>query len=139
MSRKVQARNGFDEAIRYYRNARELLARCKVEDDLYEDIKPVREAFGTAWLAIDTAIKAGLARQGLTEKQIPESWEPLRGSVARHLAVHNGKLMKLLNAAYEEIHLAGYYRGRFRHARLAKDAMQVARRVIETLSGRKIS
>lgn len=130
--------NGFDEAIRYYNNARELLRRCKVENDLYDDIKPVREAFGTAWLAIDMAVRAGLAARGISKKQIPQSWEDLRAAVAKHMAVRNGKLLKLLNASYQAVHLAGYYHGEHEYAPLAKDAMELTRRVIETLSGRKI-
>ncbi|MBI2889725.1 MAG: hypothetical protein HYY13_02965 [Nitrospirae bacterium] len=38
---------GFDEAVRYHPNARELLSRCQVEDDLMVGLKPVQEALGT--------------------------------------------------------------------------------------------
>jgi len=37
------------EAIRYLENAKEILKNAKIEDNRYEDIKPVREAFGTAY------------------------------------------------------------------------------------------
>lgn len=130
--------NGFSEAIRYYRNARGLLGRCKVEDDIYEDIKPVREAFGTAWLAIDSAVKAALKEKGLERRNIPKTWEGLREKVARHLSVHNGKLMKVLNTAYIMVHLEGYYDGAYRTAPSAKAAFDVARRAIEILSRQRI-
>lgn len=130
--------NGFGEAVRYYRNARQLLGRCKVSQDIYEDIKPVQEAFGTVWLAVDKAIKAALAERGVTEKEIPKSWEALREKVAKNLAIRNGKLMKLVNTTYSMVHLAGYYGGEMRTATAAKSAFDVARRLIETLSGRKI-
>ncbi|MBI2889931.1 MAG: DUF5618 family protein [Nitrospirae bacterium] len=139
MSSRGQAPNGFDEAIRYYRNARELLGRSKINDNLYEDIKPVRESFGTAWLAIDMAVRAALKERGLTEKQMPRSWEDLRAATVKHLAVTNGRLVKLLNAAYNGVHLAGYYRGMLAYVPFAKEAMNLTRQVIETLSGRKVA
>lgn len=137
MKSRVQ-HNGFDEAFRYYRNARGLLSKCRVQDDLYEDMKPVREAFGTAWLAVDLAIKSALLERGLAERQIPRSWESLRAMVVKNLAVHNGKLVNLLNTTYKVVHLGGYYYGDFVSPVLARGAFDVARKLIETLSGRKI-
>ncbi len=40
------------EAIRYLNNAKEILKSIPVENDTYTDIKPVREAFATAYLAV---------------------------------------------------------------------------------------
>ncbi|MBI2058590.1 MAG: DUF5618 family protein [Nitrospirae bacterium] len=138
MGSKIRSTNGFEEAFRYYRNARGLLARCEVKDDIYSDIKPVQEAFGTAWLAIDKAIKAALLEKGLPPNKIPRSWDGIRENVARRLAYQNGRLMKLLNTAYDMVHLGGYYWGDFKTPAAAKAAFDVARRAIETLSGRKI-
>jgi len=39
------------EAIRYFNNAKEILSKAKIEDNIYTDSKPVREACGTAYLA----------------------------------------------------------------------------------------
>lgn len=130
--------DGFDEAVRYYRNARELLAHCKVEDDLYKDMKPVQEAFGTAWLSVDKALKAALRSAGLTDKEIPRSWEALRAAIVKHLAMRNGKLIKLVNVVYEMIHLEGYYYGAYKTPLQAREAFAFARQLIETLSSRKI-
>ena len=44
------------ESLRYLQNAKEILARIPIEDNDYVDIKPVREAFSTAYLAILEAI-----------------------------------------------------------------------------------
>jgi len=41
-----------EEAKRYLENAWEILRGVPVEDDTYLDVKPVREAFGVAYLAI---------------------------------------------------------------------------------------
>ncbi|MES0336888.1 MAG: DUF5618 family protein [Candidatus Magnetobacterium sp. LHC-1] len=38
------------EASRYMENAREILKDVRIEDDYYQDKKPVREAFGTVIL-----------------------------------------------------------------------------------------
>jgi len=40
------------EAIRYLQNAKEILSEVPIEGNSYTDVKPVREAFGTAYLAI---------------------------------------------------------------------------------------
>ncbi|MBI2890731.1 MAG: DUF5618 family protein [Nitrospirae bacterium] len=138
MGSKIQDANGFDDAIRYYRNAEELLARCKTEGKRYEDIKPVREAFGTAWLAVDMATKTALIRKGLPEQRIPESWDGLLQAVGQRLAVHNGKLVRLLSDARKLIHIAGYYHGEIFLAPVAREAMELARLAIEKLSHRKI-
>lgn len=136
--RNGKNQNGFSEAARYYRNARELLSRCKIEDDIYVDIKPVREAFGTAWLAVEMALRAALVQRGLQVKQVPRNWEALSAAAHKHLAVHNGRLTRLIRTAYEVVHIGGYYYGDMRTAPLAKGAMDIARRVIETLAGRKM-
>lgn len=131
--------NGFDEAIRHYRNAKDNLGRCKVEDGIYSDVKPVREAFGTTWLAVDHAIKAVLRSNGMAEGQIPESWDALREAVAKRLAVHNGKLVRHLNVVYQMVHLNGYYRGAYWTPVEVKQAFTLAHRLIKTLSGRRIA
>jgi len=40
------------EALRYLNNAKEILKSAPVEDNIYTDIKPVREALGMAYLAV---------------------------------------------------------------------------------------
>lgn len=133
-----RSHDGFEEAIRYLRNGRALLRQCKVEDDLYVDMKPVREAFGTIWLAVEIALRTALMERGLASGQIPRSWEALLAVATRRLAVRNGRLTRLLNAAHEAVHIAGYYYGDTRTPVMAHGAYEVARKVLETLSGRKI-
>ena len=38
------------EVLRYLNNAKEILRSVPVEDNTYTDVKPVREALGTAYL-----------------------------------------------------------------------------------------
>ena len=40
------------EALRYLNNAKEILKSVPVEDNTYTDVKPVREAMGTAYCRI---------------------------------------------------------------------------------------
>lgn len=58
------------EALRYLDNAKEILKSAPVEDNIYTDVKPVRKAFGIAYLAILEAINEHLLNKGLTKKGI---------------------------------------------------------------------
>ena len=57
------------ESLRYLQNAKEILARTPIEDNDYIDIKPVREAFSTAYLAILEAINEALMEKGVSIKR----------------------------------------------------------------------
>lgn len=57
------------EALRYLNNAKEILKRIPIENNIYTEIKPVREAFGTAYLAILEAINESLIKKGVTKKK----------------------------------------------------------------------
>jgi hypothetical protein len=56
------------EALRYLQNAKELLSKSRIEDNRYEDIKYVREACSTTYLAILIAIDEYLIKHGVDEK-----------------------------------------------------------------------
>ena len=66
------------EALRYLNNAKEILNKVPVEDNRYTDIKPVREAFGTAYLSILEAINDILLKRGLSKEELPRSVEGYR-------------------------------------------------------------
>jgi hypothetical protein len=62
------------KALRYLNNAKEILKSVSIEDNTYTDIKPVREAFGIAYLAVLEAINEYLiAKKELTKKELPKS------------------------------------------------------------------
>ncbi|MEO5360860.1 MAG: DUF5618 family protein [Nitrospirota bacterium] len=111
------------EAYRYMENARELLKATSIEDKIYPDRKPVREAFGTAYLAVLEAINEVLLKKGLTIKELPKSVDGYRAALQKHLAVNNGKLMRDFESLYEVLHIAGYYRGLITRVTMVKDAM----------------
>ncbi|MEW5768456.1 MAG: DUF5618 family protein [bacterium] len=83
------------ESLRYLNNAKEILKTIPIEDNTYLDIKSVREAFATAYLAILEAINEYLiGKKQVTKKELPKSVDGYREVLRKHLAVHNGKLMR---------------------------------------------
>jgi hypothetical protein len=119
------------ESVRYLQNARGILRKVPIEDDTYTDVKSVREAFGTAYLAVLEAINEGLLRRGFTKKELPRSADGYRKALQKHLAVHNGRLLREFEKLYDALHIAGYYRGLVYDANMVKDALKAARQFIE--------
>ncbi len=119
------------EALRYLNNAKEILKSVPVENNTYTDIKPVREAFGVAYLAILEAIDEALIRKGLSEKDLPQSVDAYRKALQKYLAVHDGRLLREFESLYRVIHIAGYYRRLLDRVDIVKDAMKAARDFIE--------
>lgn len=122
------------EALRYLDNAKEILKSAPVEDNIYTDVKPVREAFGTAYLAILEAVNEYLLNKGLTKKELPKSVDAYRNALKKYLSVHNGKLLRSFDVLYDELHIAGYYRGLLRETNMVKEAFKSARVFIEKIS-----
>jgi len=121
------------EAVRYLSNAREILRRIPVEDDTYIDRKPVREAMGTAYLAVLEAINEALAKRGVAKKDLPRSVEAYRTALRRHFAARNGKLLREFEKLYDALHIAGYYRGLIYDAKMVRDALKAAGSFIEKI------
>jgi hypothetical protein len=121
------------EALRYLGNAKEILKSVPIEDNTYTDVKPVREAFGTAYLAVLEAINEHLIKKGLTKKELPKSVEAYRDALRKHIAVHNGKLMREFEKIYDALHIAGYYRGLIYDVYMVKDALKAAKAFIEKM------
>ncbi|MBF0456991.1 MAG: DUF5618 family protein [Nitrospirae bacterium] len=107
-------------------NARGLLKAAAIEGNIYLDKKPVREAFGTAYLAILEAINEALIKKGFTRKELPKSVDGYMAAIKKHLSVNNGKLAREFDSLYESLHIAGYYRGLLYQVPLVKEAMKEA-------------
>ncbi|MEO5356877.1 MAG: DUF5618 family protein [Nitrospirae bacterium YQR-1] len=122
------------EALRYLANARELLSKIPVDGDFYADTKPVREAFGTAYLAVLEAINEVLIKKGLTVKELPNSVDGYRAALQKYVSVHNGKLLKDFERLYEALHIAGYYRGFIIDTNAVKDYFKTTERFIKKLT-----
>ena len=121
------------EALRYLSNARDILSRIPAEGDTYTDVKPVREAMGTAYLAVLEAINESLGKRGVAKKDLPRSVEAYRAALRRHLATRNGKLLREFEKLYDALHIAGYYRGLIYDTAMVKDALRAARSFIEKI------
>jgi hypothetical protein len=121
------------EALRYLNNAKEILKSVPIEDNTYTDVKPVREAFGTAYLAVLEAIDEALMKKGLSEKELPNSVDAYRKVLQKYLAVHDGRLLREFESLYRILHIAGYYRKLLYRVDIVKDAMKAARDFIEKM------
>ena len=122
------------EALKYLNNAKEILKSIPVADNVYTNIKPVREAFGTAYLAVLEAINEFLmVKKGLTKKELPKSVDAYRKVLQEYVAVHNGKLMREFEMLYDALHIAGYYRGLIYDTNMVKDALKAAKIFIEKI------
>ena len=121
------------EAVRYLNNAKEILKSAPIEDDTYTDVKPVREALGTAYLAVLEAINEYLIKKGFTKKELPKSVDEYRKVLQKYLSIHNGKLTREFEKLYDALHIAGYYRGLIYDAHMVKDALRAAKGFIEKI------
>jgi len=121
------------EAIRYLHNAREILRKAPREGRTYTDVKYVQEACGTAYLALLKAIDEYLLNRGLTRKELPKSFETYQRAIHQHIAVHNGKLFRQFDMLYDELHIAGYYRGLHRDTVIIRDIFNLAQHFIEKI------
>ena len=119
------------EALRYLNNAKEILKSIPVEDNTYTDIKPVREAFATAYLAVLESINEHLLKKGLTKKELPKSVEAYRKALQKYLATYDGKILREFEKLYDALHIAGYYRGLIYDTRAVKYYLQAAKEFIE--------
>lgn len=121
------------EAIRYLQNARAILKDVPIENNYYTDLKPVRKAFGMAYLAALEAINEALLNRGLTKKELPKSVDEYRKILRKRLAIHNGKLMREFEGLYDALHIAGYYRGLIYNANAVKDYLKATGTFIKRL------
>lgn len=119
------------ESLRYLQNAKAILIKTPIEGNEYTDVKPVREAFGTAYLAVLEAINEALMKKGLTKKELPKSVDEYRKVLRKYFAVHNGKLMRSFESLYDTLHIAGYYRGLIYNATLVKGSLKAAKEFID--------
>lgn len=122
------------EALRYLQNAKEILKSIPIEDSTYTDVKRVREAFETAYLAVLEAINEYLiVKKGLRKKELPKSVDAYRRALQKHIAIRDGKLMREFEMLYDALHIAGYYRGLIYNVDAVKDYLKAAKAFIEKI------
>ncbi|HLG29166.1 MAG TPA: DUF5618 family protein, partial [Candidatus Brocadiales bacterium] len=79
------------------------------------------------------AIDAYLLNKGLSKKELPRSVDGYRKVLQKYLKVHNGKLLRAFEDLYDELHIAGYYRGDLHSVDVVKGAFKTARAFIEKI------
>lgn len=121
------------EALRYIQNAKDVLAKSPIEENIYLDEKYVKMACGTAYLGVLKAIDGYLLRTGLGKKELPKKVEEYRKALQRYASPYNGKLLKQFDDIYDELHIAGYYRGNLHSVTTVKGALQTAKAFIAKL------
>lgn len=126
------AQEYYKEAHRYYKNAKERLKEARIEYDRYQDLKPVREACGTCYLAVLLALDGYFLERGVQADKLPTSTDGYQELLKKH-AVHNGKIKNAYYNVYEILHVWGYYRG-IGKAEVVKEGFADAKRIIDTLS-----
>jgi len=119
--------------LRYFQNAKEILRKAPIEDGRYADIKHVQEACGVAYLAVLKAIDEYLLNRGLSKKELPKSVDAYRKALQKYLDVHDGKLIREFEGVYDELHIAGYYRGMLHSVEVVKAALNTAKGFIEKI------
>ncbi|GBU22965.1 hypothetical protein R80B4_02878 [Fibrobacteres bacterium R8-0-B4] len=99
----------YDEAIRYMDNAQDTLRRAgKRGDGYYKDEKYVRSACGIAYLGALNALDVWLTLKGV---EIPKKKNHTNiNFYLTNVGKLDLKLLSYLNAAYNALHLDGYYR-----------------------------
>ncbi len=71
--------------------------------------------------------------KGLAKKELPKKVEEYRKALQKYVSLYNGKLLREFDDIYDELHIAGYYRGNLHHVDIVKGALKGAKEFIERL------
>ena len=121
------------EPARYLNNAKEILSKSPIEDEYYVDDKYVKSACGVAYLGVLRAIDELLLKRGVTKKELPKKVEEYRKALQKHASIHNGRLVRQFEDIYDELHIAGYYRGILHSVATVKAALKTAESFIKKM------
>jgi hypothetical protein len=135
MNRNKHSEKHLENAIQYYRNAREELRQVPIEDGFYADKKHLRRAAGVCWLAVVEAAIGFLLKRGVDRKQL-RSTDAFRSLLSEYAEI-DGKFFRYYESALHMVHIDIYYWGQDRVA-VVKDGFEVAKFVIERLTGMKL-
>ncbi|MCL5991592.1 MAG: DUF5618 family protein [Bacteroidetes bacterium] len=97
----------YNEALRYMDNANEVLKKAGRNTRYYKDTKYVKEACGVAYSAVLVALDGYFERKGITKRKGRKNVN----YYTENLSKIDKKLLNSFNAAYDILHLDGYYDG----------------------------
>jgi hypothetical protein len=100
----------YKEAMRYIDNARTQLKLAGKDGKFYVDAKYVKSASGIAYSGILIALDALFDYKNVPKRRGRKAIDYYQ----LNLAKIDKKLLRELNAAYELLHLAGYYEGQLK-------------------------
>jgi hypothetical protein len=103
----MKAATPYLEALRYMDNAKESLKKAGKDSGLYQDVKYVKTASGTAYSGILYALDEYLKRTEGAKYKKPKSIEDYKMRITKK----DKTLLALLVSTYESLHLLGYYHG----------------------------
>ena len=104
---KIKAQRIYDEAARYMNNAHKELQLADKNGKVYRDVKHLRVACGTAYLAVLKAVDGIFLLRNIPKPKKHPSIEYYQ----RGLTQIDKKILTTLNVAYQILHKDGYYDG----------------------------
>jgi hypothetical protein len=72
-------------------------------------------------------------RIGIEQDKLPTSVAGYRKALQKYLSVHDGKLLRSFEALYNELHIAGHYRGLLRQVNVVKEVLRSAKEFINSI------
>ncbi len=129
-------RDYYKEAIRYFKNAKVELKKAPIKKGFYEDLKHVRGACSTAYMAVLFAINGFLLQNGVPKKELPKDFKQILASLKK-FSHKDGKVVDLFYQIYKGLHIQGYYIGES-VVEVVKEYLSKAKTLIEKLSGERI-
>jgi len=127
---KLNEENLKMENLKYVESAKELLKKCPKEEKWYSDEKYVKSAFGILYLGILKSIDDFLIQKGVSKKNLPKSIDEYIKYFKKYLLPYNGKLMEEFLILYDQIHIAGYYRGLIHDIKIVNQLIERAKEFI---------
>lgn len=119
----------YQDALRYLENAKETLRKAGKKDDRYEDVKYVKAASGIAYSGVLLALDEYLRRKEGNKYTKPKSIEAYQARLAKQ----DKKLLSLLDAAYDDLHIVGYYHGT-RSVKTIQSGLTMAKAIMEYIA-----
>jgi len=127
---QILLKKEYAEAVRYMDNAEAVLQKSKKDGKYYTDKKYVRMACATAYSGVLLALDAWFVLKG-----IPKPSKKQRKSIEHYMsniAQIDKKLATSLHAAYNVLHLDGYYDG-VTNAKIIAEGFEVAYEIIKKI------
>ena len=127
-SRSITAQKTLEEATRFMNNAHKELHQADKNGKVYRDVKHLRVACGTAYLAMLKAIDGFFLLRNIQKPKKHPSIEYYQ----RELTKIDKKILTSLNIAYQILHKDGYYDG-FNEVYTIKHGFEEAQYIINKL------